>query len=287
MAFTLPSVPGLTAGIPFDQYLQLPGDSSSSLKKLMRSPWAYKWAKDHPEDDGASKSKDMGTAAHTAILEPHRLKTDFMLWEGGERRGKAWTDFKDAYADRQILTLSEFADLKAMHSAVRSYEPAARYLREGVAEVTIQWVDPVTKRKMRGRIDWLTYVDGQWVLVDLKSTRSSNPRKFGSDAYKMGYHIQFSMYVDGFHALLGETPRFVVIAFENKSPFEPAVFDVPGEVLERGHSHYQGLLDTLQRCEATNTWPPALQDEIPLQLPAWAMEDADEDNDLTGLDLTA
>ena len=70
----LPFSPGITTDIPFEQYLKLPGLSASAMKKLMRSPLAFKWNQDHP-DHASTPAMALGTAAHTAILEPHRMRT--------------------------------------------------------------------------------------------------------------------------------------------------------------------------------------------------------------------
>lgn len=281
----LPSIAGITPGIPFDQYLQLPGLSASKLKKLMKSPLAFKWDQDHP-DTSSSPAMALGTAVHTAILEPHRMKTDYVLWDQGDKRGKAWTEFKELHADKQILSAAEFDQVKAMRSSLLGYAPAARYLQDGVAEVTIQWKDP-SGRAMRGRVDWITVIDGQLVLVDLKTTRDASARKFFASSFDLGYHIQFALYVDGWYYLTGETPRFVVLAVESSAPYEPAVFDVTEDVLVRGHDDYTALLETLQACELANTWPPRAEAEQPLLLPAWARAKDDEDVSDIGLDLSA
>ena len=250
----------------------------------MRSPLAYKWDLDHP-DTSASPSMALGTAAHMAILEPERFTEAYVVYEG-TRRGKAWEAFQEANEYRGILTISEYADVCGMRDALRSHPAAARYLEHGEAEVTLQWTDPATGRAMKGRVDWLTQIDGQTVLVDLKTTRDSSPRKFGADAYKLGYHIQFSLYTDGWYHLTRETPRFVVLAAESKAPYEPAVYDVPEDILMQGHEEYMGLLDLLKTCEDAKTWPPRSQEEMPLTLPAWALSD-DEDLSDIGLDLSA
>jgi exodeoxyribonuclease VIII len=272
--------PGLTYGMLFDDYLKLPGMSASQLKVLARSPLAFRWAQDHP-DHTSSPSQALGTAAHMAILEPKRMLTDCILWDGGTRRGKAWDEFKAAYAGRQILTQDEFRDVQGMHDAVRGFAPAARYLEDGHAEVTMRWAGP-GGREMRGRIDWLTRINGVPVIVDLKTCRDATPRAFGAQAFRLGYHIQFAIYADGFRALTGEDPLVVVLAVENGEPWEPAVFRVPEEVLDRGREDYLELLDVLDECERTGTWPPAADDELDLALPAWAMG---EDDDVSGLGL--
>ena len=281
----LPFSPGITTDIPFEQYLKLPGLSASAMKKLMRSPLAFKWNQDHP-DHASTPAMALGTAAHTAILEPHRMRTEYVLWDG-DRRGKAWSDFKEANASKSILTAGEFSDVKGMHDSIHGYGPAERYLKDGIAEVTIQWLDPNTGRLMRGRIDWVTVIDGHITLVDLKTTRDSSPRKFGADSYKLGYHIQFALYCDGWYYLTGQFPRFVALVVESKAPYEPAVFNVPEDVLAQGHEEYMRLQATLKECEDTNTWPPFAQEEQELALPSWAVGNDDDDLSEIGLDLTA
>ena len=272
---------GLIPNLPFSDYLQLPGLSASALKHLLRSPMAYRWAMDHPLEPSAAMA--LGSAAHTAILEPHRLKTDYILWEGGTRRGKAWEEFRAINANKSILTRDEFEDVKGMHEAVRTFPPAMRYLQCGEAEVSMQW--SMGGRAFRGRIDWLTQVDGHPVIVDLKTTRDARPFKFGSDAFRLGYHLQFALYVDGFKAITGKDARFVVIAVESKGPFEPAVFEVPEDVLQRGREEYERLVALLDECEATDSWPPACEAAQPLQFPSYAFEP--EDTDISDLGLTA
>lgn len=271
----------ITPNIPFTDYLKLPGLSASALKQLVRSPLNYKWNLDNPTEPSAAMA--LGSAAHTAILEPAKLKTDYILWDGGTRRGKAWDEFKASNAAKTILTADEFEDIKGMRRSVVNYDPAARYLKAGQAEMTMQWTD--LGRAFRGRVDWITEIDGRAVLVDLKTTQDARPFKFGADAFRLGYHIQFALYCDGYAALTGEMPRFVVIAVESKAPFEPAVFEVPDAVIERGREEYQNLVELLTECEKTNHWPPACETEQLLALPSYAYEQ--EDNDITDLGLTA
>lgn len=272
---------GATLNIPFADYLQLPGESASRLKHLLRSPMAYHWHLLNPSDSTPSQS--LGTAVHTAILEPAKMKTDYVLWEGGTRRGKAWDEFESMNAGKTILKPEEFDVVREMRRNVVNFDPAKRYLQEGAAEVTLQ--AQMLGRAFRGRIDWLTTADGRTVLVDLKTTKDIRPFKFGADAFRYGYHIQFALYCDLWHALTGENPGFVVLAVENVPPYEPAVFEVPEEVIERGREEYTRLVQLLGECEAANHWPPAAEAEQRLTLPSYAYEQ--EDNDIADLGLTA
>lgn len=267
--------------IPFAAYRRLPGLHATALKHLLRSPLQYRWAMDHP-DDTDTPAKALGRATHTAILEPHKLLTSYALWEGGRRAGKAWDEFCAANEARQILTVEEFGAIQAMRDSVRGFTPAMRYLATGEAEVTIQW--EMLGRLFKGRIDWLTKIDGRTVITDLKTTRDARPFKFGNDAHRLGYHIQFALYHDGWYELTGENPLVVVLAVENKEPHEPAVFRVPEEVLEQGRDDYTRLLRTLGECENANLWPPSCEEEQTLSLPTYAYGD---DSDVSDLGLSA
>lgn len=269
-------------GIPFSDYLQHPGLSASRLKILSRSPLAYRYALDHPDHE-STPSQALGTAVHTAILEPDRFHGEYTVWDGGARRGKDWEAFKARHADRAILTSDEFNLVIGMRDSVMGFEPARRYLSEGQSEVTMVW--KWDGRLYKGRADRITTVDGCPVIVDIKTTKDARPFKFGADAFRFGYHIQFALYHDGYQEITGKAPRFIVIAVESKEPFEPAVFEVPVEVIERGRDEYMHLVSVLDECEASNHWPPACETEQRLTLPAWAYDQ--EDEDLSDLGLTA
>ena len=271
----------LTPGIPFNEYLALPGLSISRLKILRESALKYQHALTAPRTESAAMA--LGSAAHTAILEPRKFKP--AVFTGATRRGKEWDAFLAAHNGETIMKADEVDQVDGMRNSVRSYRPAMRYLVDGQAEVSMQWEDAVTGRKCRGRIDWLTTIDGQDWIVDLKTTKSAKPFAFGGQAAKLGYHLQLAYYFDGYVAITGRTPRMAIIAVESSAPFEPAVFSIPDDVILQGREEYQQLLSTLAECEATNNWPPAHELEVELSLPTWAY--GAEDDDLSGLGLSA
>jgi hypothetical protein len=64
------------------------------------------------------------------------------------------------------------------------------------------------------------------------------------------------------------------------------VYRVPKDLLVMGMEELDGLLKTLTECEQTGTWPPAMEEESDLQLPAWATPtENEEDFALEGLEI--
>ena len=154
-----------------------------------------------------------------------------------------------------------------MAASVADYAPAAPYLAAGDAEVSMQWADAFTGRACRGRLDWL---NPRHIITDLKTTKDASPRGFASSMVKFGLHLQAAFYSDGYHACTGIYPEFKFLVVETSAPYEVALYSVPQAVIDQGREEYQRLLALLAECEATDTWPGAVNAETPIFLPRWA-----------------
>ena len=266
----------LRVNVPFARYLEMPGTNASFLKRFARSP-AHAQASVTVSGDAV----EFGSAAHCAVLEPERFDRDYVVWdrrtESGStapRRGKAWDEFKAAHADAEIVTADQYARACMLRDVVRSAPDAMRYLRVGFAEVVVQWM--FGERPCKARIDWLATVDGQPVLVDLKTTRDVRPDVFGRSCVQFGYPLQMAWYADGLEAATGHRPRVIVVAVESEVPHAIGVYTVGDDVLDLGRAQHQALLARLDECEKRNAWPGPVIGEQPLVLPAWAWPDGED-----------
>lgn len=260
----------IVAGVDFSTYRAAAGVNVSSLKELARSPLHYRYAKDNPKPTTSAMS--LGTAAHCATLEPERFAAEFVTWTGGRRAGKEWDAFKaDAEAaQRLILTEDERDTALAIAAAVRACPEATVYLRRGHAEVSMSWQHDEPELALKGRVDWLTVVDGCDVVVGLKTTRDLRPREFAAQAARLAYHWQWAFYYDGFERITGRKPAMVEIVVESAAPHAVAVYRIPEHVLERGRQEYRDALTTLAQCEASGVWPGPVVGEVEFDLPGWA-----------------
>lgn len=271
--------------VPFDDYAQVPAISITRLKELKRSPLHYRHALKSPRDTGPMR---LGTAAHCAVLEPERFARDFAVWSrrtstGGmaPRSGQYWDAFRAENGGKNIVTEDEFSLAMAMRDAVRGHPAAMRYLESGDPEVSMQWL--LGDRRCKGRADWLTIVDGEPVIVGLKTSRDCRHFAFGSQAAKLGYHLQWCWYRDGYEVLAGRAAKVVEIVVESAAPHAVAVYVIPDDILQQGRDEYLRLLEVLDECEATNTWAGPVPTEEHLTLPSWAYEAVDDDVDELGL----
>jgi hypothetical protein len=267
-----------------EEYDSLPGISITRLKELRRSPMHYLYRLTNPKQ---SDALTLGTATHVAALEPERFESQFMVWQGvtasgraKPRSGKNWLSFKDAAAKagQTILTAAEALEARTIARAVRSDPLALAYLEVGDPEVTLQW--QVRGRIARGRADWLTKVDGEPVIVGLKTARDARPIQFGNACAKLGYHLQWAFYYDGYEFITGRQARMVEIVVENAPPYAVVVYRIPDDVIQQGRDEYLVLLDQLDECERAGSWPgPSTQEEY-LTLPSWVYAAHDDLSEL-------
>ena len=273
---------GITSRMPAAEYFALPGVSITRLKELKRSPQHYRHQLEHPKQ---SPSLSLGTAAHCAVLEPERFAREFAVWSKrtasgnlAPRNSAAYTAFCEENEGRTIITEDEYIDAMAMCDAVRSHAAAMMYLETGDPEVTLQW--ELGGRACKGRVDWLTRVESEHVLVGLKSARDCRHMIFGTQAARLGYHLQWAWYHDGYEELARVLPRVVEIVVESAPPYAVAVYAIPEDVLLQGRDEYRELIEQLGECERTGVWAGPHPLEEQLTLPSWAYPHSDELNDI-------
>lgn len=258
----------------------------SALKEMRRSPLHYLHRIAFPR---TSPAMALGTAAHVATLEPERFASQYAIWDrvtdsgrAAPRSGKAWDAFVAEQSGRLILTASEAEIARAIAHAVRHDPVAVPYLATGEPEVVMRW--QMHGRECKGRVDWLTRIDGKPVIVGLKTARDPSPFPFGAASAKLGYHLQWAWYHDGYLANGGLTPRMVEIVVESAPPHAVVVYQIPGDVIEQGREEYERLLDRLTECEDTNHWPGPAEVEQVLTLPTWVYGEGEDDISELGLE---
>jgi exodeoxyribonuclease VIII len=264
----------------------------SSLKHMAVSAKRYRWRLKHGvrETDGMR----LGTAAHTAVLEPNRFMTHYALYvppvdektgkQKSPRRGtKAWDEFEAANDGKTIIKEPEYMEAMAIRDAVRSDPAARRYLEIGRPECAMVWVDAETGLLCKGRTDWICD-DPADHLIDIKSSGDVTPFAFSRTAARMQYHWQCAWYADGYEAITGRAPQFKVVSVEQKGPHDVIVYNMPDEVLDIGRDEYRKRLLQLKDCLDGDVWPGyANGAEMDFCLPPWL---AQGENDIDDLGLT-
>lgn len=264
-------------------YHTLAAVNQSSLKPLIqRSPKHYLYNLNNPRP--STRSQFRGTAAHCAILEPERFARDFVVFDGPRRAGKAWEAFEAANEGKTILKVDELEAARAIQRAVLEDPLAGRYFSGcGDNEATLYWRDVLTGLECKARPDRMTSIGGEHVIVDLKGTKDASPKWFPRDAANYLYHLQAAFYSDGYEAVVGVRPRYVIVAVELAAPHDVVVYQLDEDTLAAGRETYREALQSVAACRKAEQWPGAAGGaEMVLELPSWAFP---REDDLEGMDL--
>jgi exodeoxyribonuclease VIII len=263
------------------EYFSRPGHNWSSIKLMEDSALAYKHGLDNPREDTPALA--LGRVVHSLVFEPETIATDYAVFTGAKRQGKAWDAFAAANDGKTIFKENEIEEARAMATAIRRHPLVKPYLAaRGEFERVVTWTDPETGLFCKGKFDWI--IPSQRILIDLKTTRSIAPRRFAADVARYKYHGQLGgHYSNGCEFGLGWRPeRVIIIAADKSAPFDVAVYELDDAGKECGKELAALLLDRVKWCEEHNEWPGAQFDwesrtltESTLELPGWLYGGAD------------
>lgn len=258
-----------------ESYSQLAAVSQSMLKDLQKSPRLFE-AKHILKTlcDESTRSQQLGTAIHAAILEPQKLEKLIaippveVLASNGHRRGGKYDDWK-AEQGRKIILSEDEADLiKRVQESARNH-PALRQLLDAgeYLENPISWNDPICGVQCKGIPD---LVCSKGFIVDIKTCQSVSD--FDKTVAQYGYHLQAAFYITGCSIHYGQRfANFVIAAIETNPPYRIHTRLLDDAAIIVGHQKIDELLAEYQRRVEQNDWSEEAEKSLVfLSLPKWA-----------------
>lgn len=256
-----------------DDYHNGPGISKSMLGVLAQSPAHYNHRFNMMESTPSTPAMEFGTAFHLSFLEPEKFGPQYVQAIGLNKNSNAYKEWRDEQQKAGLTIISE-KDMETclgMSESIRSHPFMSVLFRAGIAEQSHHW--DCNGQHMRCRPDWTTIINGVNVFVDLKTTRSAHPDYIRSASWKLGYHLQAAIYVDGAKETTGKDFRFVFGFVEKTPPYVVTVAEATPEFVRKGRIEYLRLLDTLKECQQSGSWPGYTTDLINLEPPKWAIKE--------------
>ena len=265
-----------THSLSNSEYHGHPAVSRSGLSLIAHSPLHY-WHRYHSgkyEPGPTPAAFRIGTAIHTAVLEPDLFPTTYDEAPSLSRTTKAGKEAWAAAAEdgRELLTAEELQQISSICTALQEHPAASRALTTpGINEGTYIAADPATGIPIKCRPDRLT--ESGWV-VDLKTTRDASTPAFSKSTANFGYHVQAAFYM---HCLevLGERPKgFLIVAVEKEAPYATQVFRLSPQAIMQGTQEMFASLGILHQCLSSfpldQPWPAYSNEVTDLILPPWA-----------------
>lgn len=275
--------PGLYRDVPNEAYHNGPGVSKSGLWTISeKSPAHFKFPA--PREEMTTQTQynfDVGTATHTAILEPHNLEKTIVRGPG-DKRGNKWSDLKAAAdAANQILLVDRDYDaMLAMRDAVHANAQLNAIITGGkdedrIIEGSAYWYDEATGVLCRCRPD--LYRRDLKIVIDLKTSVTAAPDEFARAVTRFGYHAQEAFYSDGMNQIGEAVEGFAFVVLEKsqgtpvfKSPYASAVYELPPSIVEDGRLIMRQALDRFAECVKTDKWPSYGDGIQELEIKRWA-----------------
>lgn len=246
--------------------------SKSGLDLMARSPSHFRYAA--PRD--ATRAMELGTALHTAVLEPERFATEYMLLkEVKDRRASAYKEAAKQYGGSNTLTGGEADKVAGMQEAVRSHRIIGDLLNheQGKPELTVMTTDPETGVGVKCRFDWIA--NGR--ALDLKKTQDARPQSFCKSVANYGYHVQAAFYEDVWLWETGEKLKsFEFAAIEEAMPHGVMLYQLDTEAMQEGRRIYREALRVYADCLEKDQWPAYSGEMEYISLPAWAVPSIEE-----------
>jgi len=250
-------------------YHAMPHLSSTSIRRLLRSPAHYKAGLVATEDTEAMR---LGRAIHTGLLEPDSFMERFAISPKCDKRTKAGKEqfaaFTEASEGKTVISEDDSHLIQEMTYALEAHPLASRAFTGGSAELTALWDDQ--GQPCKARFDYLKKLRG--VAFDLKSTCDASPDGFSKSIATFGYHIQAAWYAMGFKAVTGEDlADFVFVAIEKTAPYAVGAYILDNEALKIGKHKCLKALEILEICTEDNHWLGYGDNLQSITLPRWAM----------------
>lgn len=260
---------GFYHGVPNEDYHRSPGISKSGLDLISRSPAHYKFAPARK----ATAAMQIGTAIHSAILEPVMFERDYMLLK--DVHDKRTAEYKAAvqqFGENNVLTSVEATKIKGMQEAIFAnnhvmlllsgmtyYTELSCYARD--SEGTL----------LKCRFDAIS-IDG--TALDLKKSRDATAYGFSRSCNEYRYHVQAAFYSYVYQLATGlPLNGFIFLAVEDDAPHYSKLYQLDSDALEIGNYLMHKNLATYKDCLKEGYWPLPDGGIETLSLPAWVISD--------------
>ena len=286
-------IPGVYAGLPDSIYHSWDLISNSRLSDVDGLPEMCEWSRKYGKD--RTDAMRLGTAFHTATLEPDRLADEFVEPEPcsgvikssgktcgamsakphGDEDAPTWLcgrHNKGMGEPLEVETLppSQRVSLGHMLTSTLRYQDAARLLDlPGSRELSIIYNRDGLMYK--ARIDMYATSAGG-ILGDIKTCPDPTLEGFGRKVFTMGYLRQLAKYRRALRTVDMPVAYASIIAVQSVIPYAVRVYDVPEELLDLGEEDLDRLDAEYRRRSESNNWIGNDGKAVELEMPAWAVQ---------------
>lgn len=266
---------GLYRDVPFVDYLKLGALSKSKLKTFIEDSPAHSQVP-MSKSPQQQANFDFGSLCHDMLFTPEMVESGYaFLPRGVTKSHKEGKEFYEEHAGKVILTDYKKHQAGKVVTAVQSHPDAKKYLDKMTeAELSVTYYEDEIYCK--SRFDALC----PGSIIDLKTSYTAHPKKFGAAFWKFGYHIQDYLYrrAAEYHNI--DVQNMVFIAVEKEPPFGVSVHVTNDETYRIAKAIIYEHLQSYKECHASGKWPNYQTGIFEIEPPQYLAEKYPLSNDM-------
>jgi len=260
-------------------YNDIPALRSSIISIIDRKTLAHAKANIDNFNESDKGEFVIGSACHDAILRPEIFKKKWGVlpygYDGRTKEGKAAKEELSKLYSWNILKQEEMLQILNISEGLNRHPSISKLLSSITdTEVSLVWNDQGLECK--ARLDAIAVVNGQTILIDLKTSRSAEQRDFERSCVSYGYIIQSAHYLAGAKAcgiIKQDNNNFIHVVIEKEAPFLGAAYCLDDATLEIGEKRRQEAMKKYAIAKANDIWPGYSEQIETIAAPHWYFQD--------------
>ncbi len=231
----------------------------------------------------SSENSSVGFCAFEDFIQnghAFRHVPEHVLSSSGSRAGKAWKAFEEEYEGEVLYKPDQWKHLVGMRREIFEHGDAydllygASNLNAIRSEYTIIGIDVATGLEVRCRIDRMRLAAGQRTLIDLKTSRDSNPRKWNRQADSDGMAVQSFIMTELAKAHFGGDVEYRYVVCDKEPSYRVEVYKPPEAFIQNGRDQYMRDITRFKRSVSSGIWRPASHGKtVTLTIPEYRMKE--------------
>ena len=231
----------------------------------------------------SSQKSSVGFCAYEDFIQnghAFRHIPEHVLSSSGSRSGKAWKQFEEDNEGEVLYKPSEWKHLVSMRRELCEHGDAFDLLYGETnpnamrSEYTIVGIDVATGLEVRCRIDRMQMSGGRRIIIDLKTSRDSSPRKWNRQADLDGLAVQAFIMTELAKAHFGGDIEYRYVVCDKEPSYRVEVFKPPEQFIQNGRDQYMRDITRFKRAVTSGIWrPPSHGKTITLTIPEYRMKE--------------